>query len=187
MINPTLLSLAGVNPPEHMQGHAFMGSHEAPPQPYLFGFRDRMDERYDMARSVRDERYQYIRNYMPHRIYGQYVSYMFETPTTSVWKRLYDEGGLRPPQTYFWETKPAEELYDLRRDPHQVNNLAGSAEHESILRRLRSAQQSHSLRIRDLGFLPEAEIHSRGADYVFQLPEEVKEEYRSYRGKHKPS
>ncbi len=51
---PTLLSLAGVKPPEWMQGHAFLGRFEAPPQKYLFGFRGRMDERYDMVRSVRN-------------------------------------------------------------------------------------------------------------------------------------
>ncbi|MCU0978711.1 MAG: sulfatase, partial [Pirellulaceae bacterium] len=67
---PTLLSLTGVQPPEWMQGHAFLGRHEAAPQRYLFGFRGRMDERYDMVRSVRNGRYVYIRNYMPHLIYG---------------------------------------------------------------------------------------------------------------------
>src|SRR5689334_20655654 len=67
---PTLLSLIGVKPPDWMQGHAFLGRYEEPPQEFLFGFRGRMDERYDMMRSVRDQRYVYIRNYMPHRTYG---------------------------------------------------------------------------------------------------------------------
>ena len=107
---PTMLSLVGIRPPETLQGHAFMGLYEAPPQPYAFGFRDRMDERYDMVRSVRDARFIYIRNYLPHRIYGQHVSYMFLTPTTAIWKRLYDQGVLEPPRTFFWETKPPEEL-----------------------------------------------------------------------------
>jgi uncharacterized sulfatase len=158
---PTVLSLAGVKPPEHMQGHAFLGKHEAPEQPYLFGFRGRMDERYDMVRTVRDKRYVYIRNYMPHKIYGQYIAYMFQTPTTRVWKELYDQGKLEPPKTFFWETKPAEELYDLASDPDEVNNLADSPEHREILKRLRQAQQALAANIRDVGFLPEGEIHSR--------------------------
>ena len=120
-----------------------------------------MDERYDMIRSVRDKRYLYVRNYMPHKIYGQHVAYMFQTPTTQVWKRLYDQGKLEPPKTHFWETKPAEELYDLQEDPDEVNNLANSAEHQEILRRLRQAQRDWAQDIRDLGFLPEGEIHSR--------------------------
>lgn len=158
---PTLLSIAGIQPPEYMQGHAFMGEHAAPEPTYAYGFRGRMDERYDMVRVVRDKRYIYIRNYMPHEIYGQYIAYMFQTPTTQVWKRLYDEGKLRPPKTFFWETKPAEELYDLKNDPDEVNNLAGSAEHQDVLERLRTAQQQKALEIRDLGFLPEGEIHWR--------------------------
>ena len=158
---PTLLSLCGVAPPTHFQGHAFMGPHAADEQSYLFGFRGRMDERYDMVRSVRDKRYIYIRNYMPHKIYGQYVDYMFQTPTTRVWKELFDAGRLDPPQTIFWQEKPAEELYDLVHDPDEVNNLADSVQHRDVLRRLRKAQQEWALKIHDVGFLPEAEIHSR--------------------------
>jgi len=158
---PTLLSLVGIEPPQWMQGQAFMGKHEAAPRPYNYGFRGRMDERYDMVRSVRDERYVYLRHYMPHEIYGQYIAYMFQTPTTQVWKQLYDEGKLEPPKTFFWETKPAEELYDLQDDPDEVNNLADSPRHQDVLKRMRKAQQAWALEIRDLGFLPEGEIHSR--------------------------
>ncbi|HTM48557.1 MAG TPA: sulfatase, partial [Bryobacteraceae bacterium] len=117
---PTVLSLAGIEPPRYMQGSAFAGARAGAPRQYNFGFRGRMDERYDMVRSVRDGRYVYIRNYMPHKIYGQHIDYMFQTPTTSVWKKLYDEGKLQPPKTYFWETKPPEELYDLENDPDEV-------------------------------------------------------------------
>jgi uncharacterized sulfatase len=141
-----------------------MGRHEAPPQPYLFGFRGRMDERYDMVRSVRNQRYIYIRNYMPHLIYGQYVGYMFQTPTTQVWKSLYDQGKLSAPQTCFWEPKPSEELYDLQSDPDEVRNLAGSAEHQDVLNELRQAHREHVLAVRDAGFLSEAEMHRRAGD-----------------------
>ena len=157
----TVLSLAGIKPPDHFQGHAFAGKYEAPPQPHLYGFRGRMDERYDMVRSVRDQRYIYIRNFMPHRIYGQFVEYMFRTPTTAVWHRLYREGKLSPPRTHFWETKPAEELYDLVEDPDETRNLANSPEHEAVLERLRASRREWSLSIRDLGFLPETTVHSR--------------------------
>jgi uncharacterized sulfatase len=158
---PTLLSLVGVKPPDYVQGHAFMGRYETPPQPFIYGFRGRMDERYDMMRCVRDQRYVYVRNYMPHLIYGQHVRYMFVTPTTRVWRELYDEGKLTPEQSHFWEKKPPEELYDLTSDPDEVHNLADSPEHRQILARMRAAQQQHAREIRDVGFLPENEIHSR--------------------------
>ena len=158
---PTLLSLAGMKPPSHMQGHAFMGKHEAPAQEYGFGFRGRMDERYDMVRSVLGKRYIYIRNYMPHKRYGQHVGYMFVTTTTQVWKRLFDEGKLNDNQSHFWKTKPPEELYDLKEDPDEVNNLANSKKHSEILEQMRKAHLEHITKIRDVGFLPEGEIHSR--------------------------
>ncbi len=158
---PTALSLAGVQPPEHMQGHAFLGEFATPEQEYSFGFRGRMDERYDMVRTVRGKRFIYLRHYKPHKIYGQYIQYMFQTPTTAVWKQLYDAGKLKPPMTHFWETKPAEELYDLEKDPDETVNLATEAQHTDVIEAMRSALREHVLAIRDLGFLPEYEIHAR--------------------------
>ena len=160
---PTLLSITAIKPPEYMQGHAFAGTFSRPASRFLFGGRDRMDERIDLVRTVRDQRYHYIRNYLPHRIYGQHIDYMFQTPTTRVWKQLYDEGKLQPPRTFFWEPKPAEELYDLASDPHEVHNLASSPEHRTRLKRFRKALTDFVLETRDLGFLPEAELHSRSA------------------------
>ena len=165
---PTVLSLAGIKPPEYHQGHAFLGKYAEPEQPYIYGFRGRMDERYDLMRTVRDKQYVYVRNYMPHRVYGQYIAYQFETPTTAVWKKLFDDGKLNPIQQRFWKTKPAEELYDLTKDKDEVNNLAASAAHQPVLRRMRKAQQDLARKIRDVGFLPECAIHSRagrGAPY----------------------
>src|SRR5204862_5873378 len=144
--------LSGSRPTGWLEEHAFLGRYQAPPQPYLYGFRGRMDERQDLVRTVTDGRHVYIRNYMPHEIYGQHVGYMFQTPTTQVWKRLHDEGRLTAEQDIFWNRKPAEELYDLKTDPDEVRNLAMSPEHQQILSRLRQVQRDHAIKIRDVGF-----------------------------------
>ncbi len=159
---PTLLSLAGVRPPEWMQGRAFLGEHVAPAPAYLFGFRGRMDERYDMVRSVRDERHVYVRNYLPHRPSGQHVAYMFQTPTTVAWKQLFDRGELPDTQAAFWKPRPSEELYDLETDPYELRNLAGSGAHRDVLDRFRAALDAHLLEVRDVGVLPEYELHRDG-------------------------
>ena len=158
---PTVLSLAGVSPPDSMQGRSFLGPKTGPAARYLFGLRGRMDERIDLVRSVCDTQFTYIRNFMPHKIYGQHIAYMFETPTTRVWHRMYEAGQLTPPQTYFWESKPPEELYDFTADPDEVRNLAEVPEHQETLRRMREALREHMLRTRDVGLLPEAEMHRR--------------------------
>ncbi|NDD38454.1 MAG: sulfatase, partial [Verrucomicrobia bacterium] len=161
---PTVLSLAGIEPPKWMQGHAFAGKFITAPQPFIYGFRGRMDERIDCVRSVTDGRYVYLRNFMPHVSQGQHVSYQFETPTTRVWHDLFKAGKTTEAQSIFWRTpKAPEELYDLTTDPDEVKNLAASPQHQAVLAKLRQAQINLLAQIRDVGLLPEGEIHSRSA------------------------
>ena len=159
---PTMCSLAGVRPPRWMQGSAFLGPSARARQDFNHGYRGRMDERCDLVRSVTDGRFVYVRNYMPHLIYGQHLDFMFRTPTTRAWRKLHEEGRLTPVQDRFWEQKPPEELYDLSDDPHEIHNLAASPSHRGILTKLRSASRKQLLAIRDVGFLPEAEMHRLG-------------------------
>ena len=85
---PTTLSLCGIKPKSWMQGHAFAGEFQSDSPKYSFGFRGRMDERVDLVRAVMGKRYVYLRHYMPHRPCGQFIQFMFQTPTTSVWHQL---------------------------------------------------------------------------------------------------
>jgi uncharacterized sulfatase len=158
---PTALSLAGVEIPPELQGRAFLGERAAPERELVFGFRDRMDERYDLQRSVRDRRWKLIRNYLPHLPYAQHISYMFEMPTMRAWQRLHREGKLEPEQRAFFEPKPFEELYDTESDPHEIHNLAAQPKHRETLTRLRAALRAWQLEIIDLGFLPESDLRSR--------------------------
>jgi uncharacterized sulfatase len=159
---PTLLSVIGVQPPPWMQGRAFLGTLIASAPQYLHGFRGRMDERDDLARSITDGRYVYIRNYRTELPAGQYIDYQFKTPTTRTWNRMFRAGTLDDAQTAFWrQPRPPEELYDLRSDPDEVKNLADAPDHATIKARLRAAQQAHAREIRDVGFLPEGELFSR--------------------------
>ncbi|HBE71171.1 MAG TPA: sulfatase [Planctomycetaceae bacterium] len=152
---PTVLSLGGMQPPEHLHGKAFLGPYATEDPQYIYGFRDRMDERYDMSRAIRDSKFMYIRNFYPQRPQGAYLDYMFKTPTTRVWKELFDAGKLDPAQAFFWSPKPSEELYDTDADPYQVNNLAESPEHKDVLERMRTATRDWMFRVRDVGFFPE--------------------------------
>jgi len=159
---PTVLSLAGVPIPAHMQGRAFLGRAEAPERDAVFLIRDRMAERYDIVRGLRTKNFQYLRNFMPHLSWSQYVSYTEKMPTMQVWRRLAEEGRLSGPAArYFRPCKPVEELYDVKRDPFQIRNLAGRPEAAGVLEKLRSELRKFQIESRDLGLLPEYEIERR--------------------------
>ena len=151
---PTVLSLAGVRIPSYMQGRAFLGP-QAATNEFVFCTRDRMDERYDMMRSVVDARWLYIRNYRPDVPFVQPLEYMFRARGYQSWARLAREGKLTSATAQYWGEKPSEELYDTRADPDNVQNLAADPAHRATLERLRAALKQHTLAIVDNGFLPE--------------------------------
>ncbi len=159
---PTVLSLAGVPIPPHMQGTPFLGPATAQPRQFVYIIRDRMAERYDIVRGVRDARFQYLRNYMPHRSWSQFVSYTEQMPTMKVWRRLAESGKLTGPAArYFQPTKPLEELYDTHADPYQIHNLARDPRYGRVLERMRQECRRWMRRTGDLGLLPEYEIDRR--------------------------
>lgn len=163
---PTVLSLAGIAQPEQMQGTAFLGAFAGPEQRYGYSFRGRMDERIDLSRSVRDKKYRYVRNYLPHLIYGQHLHYLWLAPSTSSWQNAFRSGKLNAIQSAFWKEKPAEELYDIAADPHNINNLADDRAYDSVLVRLRKANIDWITNTKDIGFIPEAILYERAQQGV---------------------
>lgn len=155
---PTVLSLAGVPIPAHFQGKAFLGEQEATPRKYAFSFRGRMDERYDMMRTVRNKQFRYIRNYLPFRIYGQHLQYLWRAPSARSWEKMYRAGKCNAVQSAFWQPKPAEELYDLKNDPYEIHNLADDPEYAAVLEELQQACTDWQMEIHDTGFIPEGEM-----------------------------
>jgi len=124
----TSLSLAGMPVPEYMDGVVFLGS-EAKKRKYIAASRDRGDETFDRIRAIRTEDYKYIRNFYPELPYTQYNHYKFTSTelygNLNVMMAMHEQGTLSPIQDLFFQTvKPAEELYDVRTDPWEVNNLA---------------------------------------------------------------
>ncbi|MEX0718633.1 MAG: sulfatase-like hydrolase/transferase [Planctomycetaceae bacterium] len=156
---PTVLSLAGVPIPEHLQGKAFLGAKAAEPREYVFAARDRMDERHDFVRAVRDRRFKYLRNYDHFQTQALHLDYAERNATMKELRRLHAEGKLDATQSRFLApSRPPEELYDLEGDPHEIRNLAGSPEHAETLDRFRRALEQWQIDIRDTGFLPEPEL-----------------------------
>ncbi len=161
---PTALSIAGAEVPTHMQGRVILGEKPGPAPKYVYAARDRMDETYDRIRSVRDERYRYVRNFHPELPYFQYINYMDEMPIMREWRRLAFEGALNKTQMLFMSrTKPKEELYDLETDPFEVNNIANaeSALIQKTRKDMSDALDKWIVDTKDLGEVPEKELIKR--------------------------
>ncbi len=156
---PTVLSLAGVSIPKHLQGQAFLGSQKSQtPRQYIFAARDRMDTEYDRVRIVRDKKYKYVFNYMPEKTNYQDIPYRLRIPMMNDFLQLRDEGKLTPTQMNWFTTKPQEELYDIDQDPFEQNNLAGKVAHQAKLNELRQAFTKWTADTHDMGGIPENEM-----------------------------
>jgi N-sulfoglucosamine sulfohydrolase len=164
-LGPTVLNLAGVPAPAYMQSRAFLGPNLKPARKYLYGARDRMDERYDMVRMVFDGRYRYIRNFDHDRPHYQYMNTAEKGPTMMELRRLHEAGKLAPAAERYFHAKPAEELYDTASDPHEIHNLAAQPRHKARLEALRKEMFAWMREIRDMGFIPEPEIMRMEAQY----------------------
>jgi N-sulfoglucosamine sulfohydrolase len=161
-LGPTAMSLAGLTAPAHLHGQAFLGRYAKPAREYCFMARDRMDETYDIIRSVRDKRFRYIRNYQPEKTYAQNIEYMDRMPTLKEMRALHAAGKLAgPPALYFRATKPKEELFDSVNDPYEINDLAQNPKYAKELARLRGVHERFMKETGDLALVPEPELKER--------------------------
>ncbi len=161
---PTLLSLAGLEAPDYMQGRAFLGQYKRAEPDFVYMFRDRMDGRYDMSRSIVDREFRYTRNFNPSRIYLQHLEYLWNAPSMRSWEEAYLAGKCNEVQSRFWKPKPTEELYDTENDPWEVNNLAEDPAYAEKLAAMREALFNKGMEIRDAGYIPEADRNVRAGD-----------------------
>lgn len=152
-IPATSLKMAGITLPAYMQGQDIFSSNK---RQYIFTTRDRMDETVDRMRSVRTKDLKYIKNYYPERPYTQFSFYKVTMyPVLTLMKLMYKEGKLNKSQSVFMSpVKEAEELYDLRKDPFELNNLAGNPSYAADLKKLRAVLDAWVLE-NDKGKYPE--------------------------------
>ena len=160
---PTVLSLAGIEPSDKLDGKAFLGSYKREEAAqYIFAAADRFDETYDKNRAVRDKRYKYIRYFEPDKPMFLHVNYRDQMPIMQELYRLRDNGQLTDEQKlWFRKKKPIEELFDTKNDPHEVNDLAQNPEYTEKLEELRSALAKWMEEVPDLNFQDEKEYLSK--------------------------
>jgi N-sulfoglucosamine sulfohydrolase len=154
-----VLSLLGIKKPTHYDGKAFAGKFEESPRKYAFGTADRFDETTDMQRSVLDGRYVYIKNFMPELPLIYRNKYREQITMNATLIELNRQKKLTGDAAYiFMETKPIEELYDLKNDPYEVHNIAENPKYKDKLTEFRRALSKWQLEIGDKGFIPEHDL-----------------------------
>lgn len=169
---PTLLSLANIPIPNFMQGQAFLGSQKAKTsRKYIFAARDRMDAKVDRVRAVGDGQFKYYRNYMPELPYYQDLNYRKQIKSMAELLKLRDEGQLTGLQMHWFRpNKPQEELFDVKNDPYEVNNIANDPKYAVKLKELREQHKAWTKKYGDLGQLPEKDIRAKWWNGKEQAP-----------------
>ncbi|MYI64138.1 MAG: sulfatase-like hydrolase/transferase, partial [Gemmatimonadetes bacterium] len=185
----SVLSMTDVQIPKHFQGQAFLGKQREPHRDYACGARDRLDNCNEVIRTIRNEKYRYIRNFLPHRPYasfwpdGGFFATPPEkgTPEHDFWdtsclpgkQKVHDPDGvflLPIPEAYseylIWQAKkPFEELYDVENDPEKIANLADDPEYSDLKDQMRAQLFAWMIETRDLGLIDEIEMIVRAATY----------------------
>jgi arylsulfatase A-like enzyme len=150
------LALAGIEIPRSMQGRNVLAK-EYQSRDVVFAARDRADETVDRIRSVRSQRYKYIRNFYPQRPHLQPNNYKDHKPCLIALRQAREEGKLSEVQErlLFSPTRPKEELYDLKADQWEMNNLAGDPAHTVALEDMRQRLDRWMEATGDCGRTPE--------------------------------
>jgi uncharacterized sulfatase len=136
-ITATIIDAAGIKVPDYMTGQPIFS--ENFDRKYVYGARDLWDEIMEDSRAVVSGEWSYIRNDKPEVPYDAHQAYLeFYRPAVHVMRTLYKEGKLNENQKPFFEsTKPKEELYNVKKDPHQLKNLAEDPAYADVLNKLR--------------------------------------------------
>lgn len=155
-LTATSLAIAGVRPPAWMQGKDLF-ARDYKKRDVVFAARDRCDETIEHIRSVRTDRFKYIRNYLPERPHLQPCRYKDEKAIVKKLRELHAAGTLDPlsEKMLFAPRRAPEELYDLQTDRHEINNLASDPSHHETLVAMRARLAEWEERTVDKGRQPE--------------------------------
>lgn len=161
---PTILNAAGVEPSKGMTGIDFMPALLDQPfedreqifaeRGWHFGPITRTDG-FDLSRSITTKRYNFIYNAIPERSYTP-VDMATKNIAWAAIQLAHQNGKLSATheRIYFQNPRPIFELYDLEKDPYEMNNLAGKTSVSEVETELRKKLDSWMVREGDYLPLP---------------------------------
>jgi arylsulfatase A-like enzyme len=147
---PSVLNMAGVELPNYLHGKEYLANPELHAREYIYASKDRIDGFPFRERAVRDKGFKYIKNYMPNQPGGVHIAYRDKLKSMqSMWQQL-EQGKLTQEQAFWFSPRPEEELYDVIRDPFELNNLADQAKYQTQLAQMRGALAKWQTSVVDL-------------------------------------
>ena len=146
------LKIAGIQIPEKMEGQNIL-SPQYKPKEFIFAARDRCGEAADQIRSVRSEKFLYIKNFFPQRPHLMPSNYKDSKLIIKRLRQLHGEDKLNSlsQQLLFSPTRPKEELYLYREDKWQIKNLANLSKTKGVLQKHRNQLDQWISRTNDSG------------------------------------
>ncbi len=182
-ISTSSLAIAGIEIPEFMEGKDLFAKNYGE-RDFVVSAKDRQGNAIDHARAIRTDNYIYIRNYMTDRPLFQ-PAYRDSYATFVNLRELYAEGELTPLQESFFEAsdRSDEELYNIKNDPHQMNNLADKNGYKKLLKKYRRNLREWEMKTDDKGRYPD-DIEELRKVYENAPERCVNPEYAVFREKH---
>lgn len=156
-ISATTLALAGVEKPQWFEGNDLFAK-DYKKREHVISARDRCDYTIDVTRTVRTDKFRYLRNYKTDRIYLQ-PQYRDGSQYVKELHKLHKEGKLSKYQdAFYFGKRPEHELYDLENDPHELKNLAADPKYAAELKRHIAILEKWQKETGDKGMQPEPEV-----------------------------
>lgn len=156
-VSAASLVAAGIEIPDTMEGRDFLDK-DYQQRSYVVAARDRCDYTIEKIRAVVTPRFKYLRNYLTDRPFMQ-PSYKDPWPVSKKFRQMMAAGEMNETQlVFFGERKPAEELYDLENDPHEIHNLASDPKYNAELKRHRELLAQWIEKTGDKGQDPESDL-----------------------------
>lgn len=169
----TIVNIGGGKSAQELHGEYLFGA-DLPKRKYVHFNRDKMDSTHDAMRAVRTDRHKLIHNLMPERAYCQLNEYKERGyPVLALMNVLNMQGKLDPVQARFMAAKKPEfELYDLEKDPHELNNLADDPAHAEVKTELLAEINRWRKEVKDIGVTDEFRKGGWSAKYPTKSLEE---------------
>ena len=157
---PTFLSLAKAPIPTYLHGQNFMASDTVNRQ-YVYASRDRIDEIKDRQRAVRNHRFKYIKSWYPEQVGGHPLAFRDNMELMKELWRLKAASQLNGEQLLWFQAPGKERLFDIQKDPFELQDLSSDTTYQQGLVDLRKAMDEWLNRVEDWSEESEKEMVNR--------------------------